>query len=473
MVNCEQLNAEYARLKNTFAKCKVLRAQDLKSVIELIESVANCSGSSITLKTVNGNSLLGTGNVVIAADGTETKVTNGAGIIITGNGSITSPYSIASTITQANGSETKINSGSNITIIGSGTNADPYVINSSATAGEAQVNADWSSISGLSQILNKPAIPSIAGLASESYVNSAISSKENSSNKQNNLGIDGSGIKFPTVDAVNSGLQGKQNTLTNPVTGTGTSNNLAKFNSSGVIGNSSLKESSTGGRLFNGANDDGVNAFQITGDTIIFGAVKSTLVGQTFQSLNNTNSAYSLNLKNNGGNVYFGIENSSGTYFATDAYSAVIYAPNNKLSLISTSVKCAALAGVGTRTVIADASGNLSAITTPAGVGYKVYTALLSQNGTNAPIATVLENTLGGTVVWSRASTGVYTGTLAGTFTTNKSMINISNGFNSTAIARYCGININGASISTSIGGSPSDGQMGNDYTSVEIRVYN
>jgi hypothetical protein len=36
--------------------------------------------------------LTGTGNVVIAADGTETK-TNGAGIIITGNGS--SIYSIA------------------------------------------------------------------------------------------------------------------------------------------------------------------------------------------------------------------------------------------------------------------------------------------------------------------------------------------------------------------------------------------
>ena len=32
----------------------------------------------------------------------------------------------------------------------------------------------------------------------------------------------------------------------------------------------------------------------------------------------------------------------------------------------------------------------------------KVYRALLSQTGTAAPTATVLENTLGGTVVWTR-----------------------------------------------------------------------
>lgn len=35
-----------------------------------------------------------------------------------------------------------------------------------------QVNSDWNSTSGVSEILNKPIIPSIAGLATESYVNS-------------------------------------------------------------------------------------------------------------------------------------------------------------------------------------------------------------------------------------------------------------------------------------------------------------
>jgi len=48
---------------------------------------------------------------------------------------------------------------------------------------------------------------------------------------------------------------------------------------------------------------------------------------------------------------------------------------------------------------------------------YKVYTALLTQSGTNAPVATVLENTLGGTVVWSYSGTGSYQATLTGAFT--------------------------------------------------------
>ena len=53
---------------------------------------------------------------------------------------------------------------------------------------------------------------------------------------------------------------------------------------------------------------------------------------------------------------------------------------------------------------------------------YSVYTALLTQTGTNAPVATVLENTLGGTVVWTRDSAGFYTGTLAGAFTVSKTI---------------------------------------------------
>lgn len=53
---------------------------------------------------------------------------------------------------------------------------------------------------------------------------------------------------------------------------------------------------------------------------------------------------------------------------------------------------------------------------------YLVYTALLSQSGTDAPVATVLENTLGGTVVWTRSGIGNYVGTLAGVFTINKTI---------------------------------------------------
>ena len=47
---------------------------------------------------------------------------------------------------------------------------------------------------------------------------------------------------------------------------------------------------------------------------------------------------------------------------------------------------------------------------------YKVYRALLTQTGTSAPTAIVLENTLGGTPVWSRGTAGVYELTLTGAF---------------------------------------------------------
>lgn len=54
--------------------------------------------------------------------------------------------------------------------------------------------------------------------------------------------------------------------------------------------------------------------------------------------------------------------------------------------------------------------------------GIKVYRALLTQASTAAPSATVLENTLGGTVVWARSVAGVYTATLSGAFTSNKTV---------------------------------------------------
>jgi len=56
--------------------------------------------------------------------------------------------------------------------------------------------------------------------------------------------------------------------------------------------------------------------------------------------------------------------------------------------------------------------------------GVKEYVALLTQTGTNAPVATVLKNTLGGTVVWTYSDNGRYTGTLAGVFLINKTLFN-------------------------------------------------
>jgi len=162
MINCDKIAVESARLKTMFTKCYNLKAIDLRSIVDLIESVSACSGGSFNLKTVNGQSLLGIGDIIVTAvvDGTETKVQQGTGITVSGNGSVANPYVITnSSISVADGSETKINQGSNITIAGTGTIANPYVINAVIPAGAEQVNADWAAISGISMILNKPNIP--------------------------------------------------------------------------------------------------------------------------------------------------------------------------------------------------------------------------------------------------------------------------------------------------------------------------
>lgn len=55
--------------------------------------------------------------------------------------------------------------------------------------------------------------------------------------------------------------------------------------------------------------------------------------------------------------------------------------------------------------------------------GVKVYRALVSQTGTDAPTAIVLENSLGGDIVFSRANVGLYDGTLNGAFPEDKTNI--------------------------------------------------
>jgi hypothetical protein len=55
-------------------------------------------------------------------------------------------------------------------------------------------------------------------------------------------------------------------------------------------------------------------------------------------------------------------------------------------------------------------------------VGYKEYVALLTQTGTNAPVATVLSNTIGA-IVWGYTGVGQYTATLSGAFLATKTQL--------------------------------------------------
>ena len=64
----------------------------------------------------------------------------------------------------------------------------------------------------------------------------------------------------------------------------------------------------------------------------------------------------------------------------------------------------------------------LASMPSEAPAGYKIYAAFLNQTSTNAPTATILENTLGGDIVWTYNSVGQYVGTLVGAFTTNRTV---------------------------------------------------
>ena len=105
---------------------------------------------------------------------------------------------------------------------------------------------------------------------------------------------------------------------------------------------------------------------------------------------------------------------------------------------------------------------------------YKVYTALLTQSGTDAPIATVLENTIGD-IVWSRADAGIYTGTLNGAFTLDKTHTKagtVENGEDNGIYPIYTSIpTANFCVVRTSEGKNSVDNRL--NKSSIEIRVYN
>ena len=81
---------------------------------------------------------------------------------------------------------------------------------------------------------------------------------------------------------------------------------------------------------------------------------------------------------------------------------------------------------------------NIAAFANSYSLGYTVYTALITQTGTDAPVATVLQNTTGGTIVWTRNSIGRYLATISGTtYTANKTAILLTSGSASATDGRF------------------------------------
>lgn len=99
---------------------------------------------------------------------------------------------------------------------------------------------------------------------------------------------------------------------------------------------------------------------------------------------------------------------------------------------------------------------------------YKRYVATLDQTGTNAPVATVLENTLSGTLVWTRNSAGVFFGTLANEFPDPNKVIIFVTPTATRNILAYSN-SVNRVQITSELSGVPTDNMI---YYSLEVRVY-
>lgn len=132
-------------------------------------------------------------------------------------------------------------------------------------------------------------------------------------------------------------------------------------------------------------------------------------------------------------------------------------------------VKINNLAGSGDAEVVTDLNGNLkrgNAIVS----GIKKYKAVLSQSGTNAPTAVVLENSLGGSVVWGYSSVGNYTATLSGAFTNNKTFVMVSTGgsIGNTFLRGYA-TSTSVVSVNTSNTSGYIDGAMAPSFINIEV----
>jgi len=105
---------------------------------------------------------------------------------------------------------------------------------------------------------------------------------------------------------------------------------------------------------------------------------------------------------------------------------------------------------------------------------YRVYTALLSQSDSSAPVATVLGNTLSADIIWTRTTTGVYFGTLSGAFTENLTTVSCNYGIVSGDASIITGFrsNANVIRVQTYKASDKTLSAMKGSLIFIEIRVY-
>lgn len=338
----------------------------------------------------------------------------------------------------------------------------------------------------------------------------------------------------PSEDAVFDALALKQNIITNPITGTGTATFIPKFTSSSSLGNSILYDtgtqiglgtsnpmqtlhvastinngylkittSITGSSLSDGS-DLGVDS---SGDLNISNLENTNLNFYTNNLLRSriTNAGRHLigtttdNLKDilqvNGTISYLGLSFTSVTTGSPDIiFSTIPLGTQKTIGTINVD------AGFGVADAILESyayttSGyGMQRITYTTGAlsnrvfvrslslgvwtswteitsaGIKRYKAITSQAGTSAPTAVVLENSLGGTVVWGYSSVGNYTATLSGAFTNNKTFVNVSTGGSAgNSFIRGSASSTSVVSVNTATTLGYSDGMMAPAFITIEV----
>ena len=186
-----------------------------------------------------------------------------------------------------------------------------------------------------------------------------------------------------------------------------------------------------------------------------------------------TNDANFGDLGSTNGTLDFNFSNSAqkGTIESYN-FTTALFKP---LEIKSSTLIMSALIGTGTRNVVADSNGILSATDIATDKPYKVYVATLGQITTGAPsVSLLLENTLG-SIVWTRTSTGVYKGTLTGAFVNNKTICFISYGGTYGSVSTDQSISLSRDSNNNEVLLTQTkSGSYADDFqASVEIRVYN
>lgn len=105
-------------------------------------------------------------------------------------------------------------------------------------------------------------------------------------------------------------------------------------------------------------------------------------------------------------------------------------------------------------------------------LGYRNYTALLTQTGTSAPVATVLQNNLGQDIVWTYSAAGIYIGTAVGAFVTQSKVAVITSQTNNNNLGLTVAYRNNNDEIyvETYVATTATNNILSNSL--VEIRVY-